>query len=127
MIAYVETSALLSMLNCEADGPGVAQEILAAPQLATSVLTLAETARRFRRDGLEPVDLRLLTRGWLLLELDEAVRLCERRYPVEPIRTLDALHIESAAIIARFTPVKMIALDKRVRENAAAMGWQVGP
>ena len=49
-----------------------------------------------------------------------------RPFPVEPIRTLDALHLATAEALGDPPAlVIIITRDLRVRENAAALGFPV--
>lgn len=44
-------------------------------------------------------------------------------FPVEPVRTLDAVHLATALAFAEALPdVAMLTLDRRVSANAAAIG-----
>lgn len=51
-----------------------------------------------------------------------------RPFPVEPIRTLDALHLASA-LVARSAEagLMLLTLDQRVRENAQRLGFETLP
>jgi predicted nucleic acid-binding protein len=89
---------------------------------ATGILSELETARR--RNLLEASSLL-----WTRLTVDGAVlERARRRFPVEPIRTLDALHLASALVARAAVPdLEFLSLDKRVRDNAAALGFVVLP
>jgi hypothetical protein len=47
-------------------------------------------------------------------------------FPVEPIRTLDAVHLATAELLGE-QPVLVVVVtrDSRVRENAEALGYSV--
>lgn len=54
---------------------------------------------------------------------DEVLARAGRRFPAEPIRTLDAIHLATADILGDPPPLVMIVTrDERVRENARALG-----
>ncbi len=57
---------------------------------------------------------------------DEIFRRVGRRFPVEPIRTLDAVHIATLEML-REPPqsVAVVTRDRRVRDNARALGYAV--
>jgi hypothetical protein len=57
--------------------------------------------------------------------LDRAGQL----FPVEPIRTLDALHLASAVLFEQATGhiLSVLSVDDRVRDNAEELGFQVLP
>jgi predicted nucleic acid-binding protein len=47
-----------------------------------------------------------------------------RPFPVEPVRTLDAVHLATAELLGE--PPQLISIvtrDDRVRENATALGY----
>ncbi len=49
-----------------------------------------------------------------------------RPFPVEPIRTLDALHLATAERLGEPPPlVTIVTRDARVGENAKALGYPV--
>lgn len=49
-----------------------------------------------------------------------------RRFPVEPIRTLDAIHLATAAVLGESPGlVTVVTRDVRVRDNAIALGHPV--
>jgi predicted nucleic acid-binding protein len=61
---------------------------------------------------------------WSLMRVDaEIVARARRRFPVEPIRTLDAVHLASA-LLARsgVTALTLLALDRRLRDAGRALG-----
>jgi hypothetical protein len=51
-----------------------------------------------------------------------------RPFPIEPLRTLDALHL-ATALSARLPQerVGFLCLDNKLRDNAAALGFDVAP
>lgn len=89
---------------------------------ATGILSELETIRR--RSLLEKSSLR-----WGLLKVDsEVLARARQRFPVEPIRTLDALHLASALTARSVLPdLALLSLDQRVRDNAAAFGFALLP
>jgi predicted nucleic acid-binding protein len=89
---------------------------------ATGTLSELETAHR--RSRLETVSIL-----WTRLTIEGAIlERARRRFPVEPIRTLDALHLASALVARTAVPgLVVLSLDKRVRDNAAALGFSVLP
>jgi predicted nucleic acid-binding protein len=67
--------------------------------------------------------------NWMILKLDrEVLERARRRFPAEPLRTLDALHVASAlAARSALSDLALLSLDSRVRENGAALGFAVFP
>ena len=108
-------------------------------QLVTSVLTFAEAGRaiiRARATGrLTAAEeqgavraLRTFERRCFVLDADRAVLARVRRpFPIEPIRTLDAVHLATMEQLGEAPQlVTVVTRDARVRENAQAFGFVVG-
>lgn len=102
----------------------------------TSALTVAESSRAIRRaraaarigarqERTADVALEVFFGTCSVIEINGEILLrAGRRFPVEPIRTLDAIHlatIESVGIPPHL--VRVITRDRRVRENARALGY----
>lgn len=111
MTLYAETSAVLRWLFGEARGEELRALLSEASKVVSSRLTLIETRRvirRAERDGritaTQSVDLQGIfaqaASTWAILELSEDVaRRAEESFPAEPLRTLDAIHLEDAPIV----------------------------
>ena len=135
-LVYVESSALVAAL-LESDQPAL--EVLKAPgPKVTSALTFAEASRailRARRTGrLKPQGERAAVRALQRFErrcyivtVNEAVLQRTRRpFPVEPVRTLDAVHLATAEVLGEPPSLMtMVTRDARVRANAIALGYTV--
>lgn len=91
---------------------------------ATSSKALSEADAADRRAAL-----RRAAEHWVLLRLDDEIRNRSKLpFPAEPVRTLDAIHLASALIGRGMVPgLLMLSLDRRVHENAAALGFDVLP
>lgn len=140
MILYAESSAVLSWLLSEPKGEAVGELLGNASLIVTSDLTDVECARVLQRAQA----LGVLTAGklrqlrtdysdaaaqWDRIPLSERVALvASGRFPVEPVRALDAIHLASA-LVAReaWSDFALLSLDSRVRDNAAAIGVTVVP
>ena len=131
----MESSALVAAL-LEHD-PAVLKAP-ASTQHVTSALTLAEASRaiiRARATGrLTPADeqaaaraLRTFERRCFIVDVDRAVLARVRRpFPVEPIRTLDAVHLATTELRGEAPRVvTIVTRDVRVRDNARALGYLV--
>lgn len=141
MIAvYAESSAVLAWLLGD-DGAGPARTALASAQaVVTSELTLVECSRVLiraqRAEGMAEAAAaerrgRLLRAAvhWTVMGLGAPVlERASAPFPVEPLRTLDAFHL-AAALVARtaLDGVTMLSLDRRIRENAMQLGFDVAP
>ena len=132
----MESSALVSAL-LESD-TAVIKKIPRGTQQVTSALTLAETGRaiiRARAAGRLTAEgeqaavraLRTFERRCFILDVDRAViDRIRRPFPVEPIRTLDAVHLATAELLGEAPPlVTIVTRDDRVRKNAEALGYSV--
>lgn len=133
---YVETSALVA---AALDGEATAiQAIRGEGVRVASALTLAETRRTFVvagwRGRLSHEQLRARL-SWLR----RFERVCTvagvsprilarlgRPFPIEPVRSLDAIHLATIeSIEADPGVVAVVTRDRRVADNARAMGYLV--
>lgn len=136
MILYVESSAVLAWLFGEPAQKQILDALAGAAAVLTSRLTLVECGRAIHvaetqgrisaRDGNQCRQLLArAARGWSILELTEPV--CQRagqRFPREPLRALDALHLASLLELHAVEPrLQPLSLDQCLRENAAELGF----
>ena len=104
----------------------------------TSALTIAETARAILRARVgarltadeEREAVRALRRferrSFMVAVTDSVLARVRRPFPVEPIRTLDAVHLATAELLGEPPPlVTIVTRDARVRDNAEALGYAV--
>lgn len=132
MIAYIETSAILAVVCDEPDGPAV-QSVLDQVTLGlTSRLTLIECARVMHRQQARLPDSARLRNALGSLKVlaltEEVLTRAEEPFPHEQLRTLDAVHVATASLVAEDLPdLVMVALDRRVRLNAQALELTVLP
>jgi predicted nucleic acid-binding protein len=137
---YAESSAVLAWLLGEPVGQPVADALREARGVVASDLTLVECERALIRawaTGLIPeaeradqsAALAAVAAHWTVLHVDDEVILRARRpFPIEPLRTLDALHLASALVARSVVPgLRLLSLDQRVRENGARLGFQTVP
>jgi predicted nucleic acid-binding protein len=140
MNLYADSSAVLAWLLEEATAGSVEQAFDLADGVVASDLTLVECDRALVRahilgllSEMEAVRRRAVLEAvsvnWMILKLDrEVLERSRRRFPAEPLRTLDALHIASAlAARSVISDLALLSLDNRVRENGAALGFDVFP
>ncbi|MDP2956579.1 MAG: type II toxin-antitoxin system VapC family toxin [Longimicrobiales bacterium] len=140
MIAYAESSAVLAWILGEPASDIVQTSLAAAERVTSSALTAVECARalargvavgRFGRTE-ELAALRLLddaSASWVTLDLSSRVLSRARApFPVEPVRTLDALHLATALAFREALPsLTVVSLDERVRANARDLGLPLLP
>lgn len=132
---YLETSAALTWLLGEPDAERVRSTIDAADAVAISVLTLleaeralirAESAGRLREGDTQRLRgmLQRACASWMRMTVTEAVlSRASRPFPVEPVRTLDAVHLATALeFTTAFSDLHVLSFDRRVAANATALG-----
>ncbi|MBK7927109.1 MAG: type II toxin-antitoxin system VapC family toxin [Bryobacterales bacterium] len=133
---YIESSALVAAIL---EGDAAAKSsIRARGQRVTSALTEAETSRAVLRARLSGritaqqeraalLTLRRFTRRCYIVSVtEEILARAARRFPVEPVRTLDALHLATAEALG--DPPALLTIvtrNLRVRDNAMALGHPV--
>lgn len=133
---YLETSAVLAAL-LEQDGDAV-RALRVPGHRVTSALTVAEANRAVSRARIAG-RLSLTQERDALLAIQSFARRCTvvgvveailqragRPFPVEPVRTLDAIHLATAEALGEPAQlVTVVSRDARIRENAAALGYVV--
>jgi predicted nucleic acid-binding protein len=137
---YAESSAVLRWLLGTPDAAALAGEIAAATEVVSSRLTSSEVGRTLQRlvatgqldAGARAALWARYTRiaaHWTFHAItDDVLRRAGEAFPVEPLRTLDAIHVATAHGYATDVgPVRVLSVDDRVRENALALGLAVSP
>lgn len=140
MNVYLESSAALRDLL---DGDGadrIREQMRDAPVVATSRLTLAEVGRVLARlratdpdvaAKLAPREAAFVAESelWAIAPVDdEILARCTRPFPVEPVRTLDAIHLATVERLSSGIPrLVVLSTDDRLRRNAVALGFAVAP
>lgn len=132
---YLETSAVLAWLMNQSGADEIRSRTTKARHVVTSALTLAETERALARADVQKViraaDVQRLLglfqrahQGWMKMSVsDEILSRAGQRFPVEPVRTLDAIHLATALTLIRAIPdLRLLSLDRRIRDNAVALG-----
>jgi predicted nucleic acid-binding protein len=135
-VRYIESSALVAAL-LERDADAL-KAVRARGRKVTSALTIAEAARailRARVAGRLTVDQeraavralhRFERRCFLVAVTDAILTRVRKPFPIEPIRTLDAVHLATTELLGEPPPlVVVVTRDGRVRENATALGYAV--
>ena len=132
---YLETSAVLRWLLGESDAPEIAARIQETADPVCSILTILETQRALvraererpsggRQLGLLRRELAEASADWNVLEITPEI--CVRAgepFPVEPVRTLDAIHLATALQFARaFPSLLVLSFDERILVNLEPLG-----
>jgi predicted nucleic acid-binding protein len=135
-LRYVETSGLLAALL---EGDAAARRSLRVPgTTVSSALTFAEARRavvRARHAGrltvaqeraaLAAVN-RFRRRCAVMPMTEDVLARAGKPFPVEPVRTLDAIHLATAGVLADEPQwLTVLTRDERIRANAALLGYSV--
>jgi predicted nucleic acid-binding protein len=135
-LRYIETSALVAAL-LEADSAARAS-IRKAGQRFTSALSITEARRAMlrahltgristRQHAAATIALQNFARRCYIFSVtDTILARASDRFPVEPIRTLDAIHL--ATLSESGLPAALVTIvtrDTRVRDNSVALGHPV--
>ena len=134
-VVYAETSAVVAWLLGDESGLLARRGLDSADQIVASVLTLLEATRGIRRAASErrisAVNASRLqglltqtTTAWQLLEITPDIRVrAAEPFPIEPVRTLDALHLATALHFARVFPgLPVLSFDERILANLEPLG-----
>ncbi len=135
MIVYAESSAVLAWILGEPPAASVRKTLAGAERVATSALTATECGRALARGRRERrlseaehlAALRLLDvaeRNWDVYALsDRVLARARQEFPVEPVRTLDGLHLATALLVREaLGRVALLSFDDRIRANAEELG-----
>lgn len=136
VLCYVETSGLLAAVL--EDDVTAERALRDSSRLVTSALTLVEGRRailRAQQSGrLTVAKARYVTqtleafakRCALVGVTDEVLHRAGRAFLVEPVRTLDAIHLATMEILGEPPAlITVLTRDDRVRNNALAGGYGV--
>jgi predicted nucleic acid-binding protein len=135
---YVETSAILTWLFNEQKAKSVIKEINKESLLVSSSLIFVEVERALiraeKQNILMEIDCQKL-RGlfahfkatFLIMEISEEVKKrASESFPIEPVRTLDAIHLATALTFAKvYQNLKVLSFDKRITNNCEALGIKI--
>ncbi len=140
MILYAESSAVVTWVLSQERAPEIGEALADAELVISSDLTLLECERVLVRGGAvgdlseaeiaeREVVLRTAAEHWMLLGFDPSViERAQRPFPIEPIRTLDALHLAFALEARRLVSgTRILTLDRRIREAARRLGLELIP
>lgn len=140
MILYAESSSVLAWLLGEVTAESVQSGLSSAELVIASDVTLVECDRVLHRGtvtgDLSEADaagrratLSRATAHWILFRLEgEVIERARKPFPVEPIRSLDALHLATALLARSLVPdLRLLTLDQKVRDNGAALGFELLP
>ena len=134
-VLYLESSAVIAWLLDEPNADVVNQAVARSEAVITSTLTMVESNRVLARAELQNLigqaDRRrlrgLLTRvsaKWLLVELTAPIRArAGEFFPVEPVRSLDAIHLSTILEAQELYPdLEVLTFDQRIIDNLVPLG-----
>ena len=140
MIIYAESSAVLEWLLGEVAGSRVREALRRAKLVFASDLVLIECDRvLIRAVTLREIDeataanrrahLNAAAAHWQMYRVSlDIVEPARRAFPVEPVRTLDAIHLASALAVRSSIPgVELLSLDDRIRHAGEQLGFRLQP
>jgi predicted nucleic acid-binding protein len=132
---YAESSAVLRWLFDEGDAGAILEHLRQAAKVVCSRLTLIECRRVVQRATIEGrvgeaaagdalAAFARAAASWAVLELTrEVADRAEARFPLEPVRTLDAIHLASALALRQALPdLVVLSTDARMRRNCRRLG-----
>jgi predicted nucleic acid-binding protein len=123
--AYIDSSAIVKLVNVEAESEALDRFLQQRAILVSSVLARVEVVRAARRYGLDAVELaRTTLNTFLLRELDNQVLNDAADLDTPVLRTLDAIHVATALSFGSELAV-LVTYDNRMSEAAEALGIPV--
>ena len=127
MIVYADTYALMKLVRAEAETDDLRRWLAArSPQVVTSAIGAVELRRAAGRVSPEHVEVADAVLGavHVMAVTDAVLELAARLRPAE-LRTLDALHLASVALIADVAGV--LCYDERLGAAVERLGIPVVP
>jgi hypothetical protein len=140
MNLYVESSAVVAWLLGQSKASVVQNHLDRADLVFSSDLLLVECDRTLIRaeaaGALSAAEsagrraaLNQQSAYWMFLGIEgEVLERARRPFPLEPVRSLDALHLASLLVVRSiFADAEVLSFDERIRGNATALGFQLAP
>lgn len=125
---YLDTTALVKIVRREPESDALAAWMgeRRGVLLVTSTLTEVELQRALRRvepDALPQVP--ALLQRFARHEIDDGVRRAAAGFPDPGLRSLDAMHLATAAVLACRDDLTFVTYDRRLLDAAVAQSLQV--
>lgn len=140
MRVYIETSAVVAWLLDQEAGWLAYKTVRNADVVISSDLTVVECERALRRRVASGevsaeratvlrVEFYATASAWSLVGIGpEIVSRASESFPVDLIRSMDAIHLATAVRVrASVGELAIVSLDDRVRSNGQQLGFQVLP
>jgi predicted nucleic acid-binding protein len=123
-LAYLDSSALIKLIAIEAETAALRQELRRWPDRASSLLATVEVTRTARRlGGHAPAAAVGVLAGLRLLAIEPIVPAAAQ-IGGTTLRSLDAIHLATAATISRQLGL-LITYDQRMISEAHTLGLPV--
>jgi len=125
LTVYLDTSALVKLVVIETESRALRSFLQHEPEQFSSAIARTELLRAVHRGGSAAIeDARRVLRNIHLVRLDDA--LLDAAGMLDPVkmRSLDAIHLAAAAVIAPELTA-LVTYDKRMAEGAALLGFPV--
>lgn len=132
---YLESSVISAWLLGEPLSSRIKNLLEVQDQVLTSSLSILETKRvliRLEKMGKISPAIRKKIVGileqslkkWVIMEVDsEIIRTASDPFPVEPVRSLDAIHLATALkFLEAYPALQLASLDHRILANAEPLG-----
>ncbi len=124
---YLDSSAIVKLVHVEPQTAALRTWLTTRSNLplVSSMLARVETARALRRtDPAALVNLPLVLGAINFIAIDEGVCAAAAAYPEPLLRSLDAIHLATAAVVASALTA-FVTYDKRLVAAATADGLPV--
>jgi uncharacterized protein len=123
-VAYVDASAMAKLALDEPESAAMLRWYVESEQLVSSRIGLIETQRATKRHVHDPVQLDLVLRSVIALEIDDAIAMSAARVGSAAVRTLDAIHLATALALGTDVAA-FVTYDDRQADAARALGLPV--
>jgi uncharacterized protein len=123
-VAYLDSSALVKLIAIEAETAALRQELRRWPDRASSLLATIEVTRTARRLGGHAPAIAVGVLAGLRLLAIEPIVPAAAQIGATRLRSLDAIHLATAASISRQLGA-LITYDQRMISEAQTLGLPV--
>ncbi len=123
-VAYLDSSALVKLIAIEAETAALRQELRRWPDRASSLLATVEVTRTARRLGGHAPAVAVGVLAGLRLLAIEPIAPAAAQIGATTLRSLDAIHLATAASISRQLGA-LITYDQRMITEAQTLGLPV--
>ena len=123
-VAYLDSSALVKLIAIEAETAALRQELRRWPDRASSLLATVEVTRTARRLGGQAPAVAVGVLAGLRLLAIEPIAPAAAQIGATTLRSLDAIHLATAASISRQLGA-LITYDQRMITEAQTLGLPV--